>query len=648
MSAGGRLRRAVAGGLLATGVAALLVAAPNAANATDFLPYGWGSNSSLQLALAEQEAVQSPVKVRQPAEVAGQATVALSAGARHACSQLASGEVACWGANEFGQAGQDPSQSTSPKRVLGLGVSLGKPVVNLDAGDAHSCAVTVVGEVYCWGRNHSGQLGNALATDSSRPTKVEGLPAGQTAVAVALGGSHTCTLTDAGEVWCWGANGQGQLGTGTKFSAEVPQRVTGMPAGVTVASLAAGGNQTCVTGSDGLLYCWGANHHGQSGGGSDSPRVLAPESLTLPEGAGAAVNTAVGKGHACALTGTGGLYCWGRNHMGQLGNGALADSGTPIRVGGPLSDLPVVQVSAGAAHTCATGVNAETYCWGANGAGQLGDGTTDARAVPTQVLTAAASEKETRPAASVAAGGDFSLGLYAYAAKPGVPRDVQLSGSTLTWQPPLFTGTGGEVVSQYRISYIPEGQSKPALFATLAGTGTSVDLGLGCPEYAVCPLKGGPVEPGKTYRWTVAAVGSSGAASANARSTTEIWQGPGLPAPVTPAVAPPSMPVIDGLFGTTLSWQPPGYFGELGSNLAQYSIRVRALGERSFVEYASVPADRTSFDLAGACPVGAVCLKKSGALVPGVVYEVWVYAVGADGALSKVPRGGQPYSLLWG
>lgn len=229
-----------------------------------------------------------------------------------------------------------------------------------------------------------------------------------------------------------------------------------------------------------------------------------------------------------------------------------------------------------------------------------------------------------------------------------MPRDVQISGTTLSWQPPLFAGTAADAVSQYRISYTAEGQAKPAVFATLAGTGTSIDLALGCPQYAVCPLKGGPVEPGATYRWTVAAVGSSGAASANARSTTAVWQGPAIAAPITPAVAPPSMPVINGLFETSLSWQPPAYFGELGSNLAQYSIRIRPLGERAFAEYAAIPADQTVFDLAGPCPSGAVCPKKTGDLVPGVVYEVWVYAVGADGALSKIPRGAQPYSFLWG
>ena len=628
--------------LLVIALGWITVAAPSPAAASDFLPYGWGSNGSGQLTTRDAQAAPTPVKLRQPSEMGSQATIGIAAGARHACSMTATGEIAC-----CGQAGQEPSATAAPQRVAGLGVSVGLPVLSAAAGGSHSCAVTAEGKLFCWGRNHSGQLGDGSDVDRPSPAPVSGALAEQAIAAVALGDNHTCAITDAGEVWCWGANGQGQLGNGTTVAASEPQRVSGFPEGVVAVSVAAGGNQTCATGSEGLAYCWGANHSGQAGGG-DTPRALTPTPVALPEGAGAATETAVGKAHVCARTDSGGVYCWGRNNAGQLGDGTTNDSPSAVVAGGGLAGVPVLSLSAGGAHTCATGVNTETYCWGANGSGQIGDGTSENKVVPTQVQTAAQSEKETRPAASVATGGDFTLGIYAYAAKPGVPRDVQINGTTLTWQPPLYSGVGAEAVSQYRISYTPEGQAKPAVFATLPGTGTSVDLGAGCPQYAVCPLKGGPVEPGKTYRWTVAAVGLSGAASSNARTATAVWEGPFLAQPPKTAVAPPSMPIVNGLFGTSLSWQPPGYFGELGSNLAQYSIRIRPLGEKSFAEYAALPADQTSFDLAGTCPVGAVCPKKTGELVPGVIYEVWVYAVGADGALSKVPRGGQPYSFVWG
>jgi alpha-tubulin suppressor-like RCC1 family protein len=642
------MRWALRGSLALVVFCAFGIAHSAPAAAADFLPYGWGNDSSGQLALRDQLPQPAPVKVRQPVETGGQATVEVAAGARHGCSLTSAGEVVCWGANEFGQAGQDPSaEPATPARVLGLGPSIGLPVANVAAGDTHSCAVTDQGAVYCWGRNFRGQLGTGVTEDSDTPQPVQGPLAAIPIQTVALGASHTCSLTEDSQVWCWGHNGHGQLGDGTTAWRVEPVEVEGFPDGVTATTLAAGGNHTCAIGSDGAVYCWGANYYGQSAG-DDVTSVITPTVVPLAPELGAPNLLAVGDGHTCVATDQAQTLCWGRNNAGQLGNGITQDSSVPVPVVAQLAGLPLFSLSAGGSHTCATGWNTETYCWGANDSGQLGDGTFENRAVPTQVLTAAQNEKQTRPAASVAAGGDFTLGLYAYAAKPGVPRDVQINGTTLSWQPPLFAGVGGETISQYRISYYPPGQSKAAVFATLPGVGTSVDLGAGCPPYAVCTLKGGTVEPGQSYRWTVAAVGSSGAASANARSATATWEGPLLTQPPKSAVAPPSMPVVNGLFGTSLSWQPPGYFGELGSNLAQYNIKIRLAGEKSFLDYATVPADRTDLDLAGPCPTGSVCPKRTGELVQGAVYEVWVYAVGADGARSKLPRGGQPYSFIWG
>ena len=108
------------------------------------------------------------------------------------------------------------------------------------------------------------------------------------------------------------------------------------------------------------------------------------------------------------------------------------------------------------------------------------------------------------------------------------------------------------------------------------------------------------------------------------------------------------MPDRIGLSGSTFtSWSPPEFNGGFGAETAQYSIRIRPVGERSFSEYASVPSFITSFDLLGPCPMGGVCPKRGGDLVPGAAYELWVYALGADGSTSKVPRGGQPFAFVW-
>jgi alpha-tubulin suppressor-like RCC1 family protein len=183
-------------------------------------------------------------------------------GFSHTCALTSTGVVECWGANESGELGDGTTtRRTQPVTVGGLDA----PAAQVDAGGAgHTCALTTAGGVECWGRNRYGQLGDGTTTDRSSPVEVSGLQSGVTQIAV--GGDHVCALTDTGAIWCWGHDDNGQLGDGTTANSSVPVHVTGL--GGPAAVVSAGGDHTCALMPGGGAKCWGANGNGQAGDGT--------------------------------------------------------------------------------------------------------------------------------------------------------------------------------------------------------------------------------------------------------------------------------------------------------------------------------------------------------------------------------------------
>lgn len=239
-------------------------------------------------------------------------------------------------------------------------------------GVSHACGLADDGMALCWGSNGNGQLGDGTRTDRADPVPVE---TEMRFGSVTAGLSHTCALDGAGRAWCWGRNISGQLGDGSREDRPTPRPT---PGSVRLQRIVAGWNHTCGLAAGGGVVCWGLNDQGQLGDGSRVDR-LAP--ATVP-GLSGQQDLAAGSAHTCSM-GSGVLRCWGGNDFGQLGDGSRRGRAGPVVVEG----LPeaVSRVATGAVHTCALLTDASVWCWGQNTHGQLGDGSTTDRAAPVAV-----------------------------------------------------------------------------------------------------------------------------------------------------------------------------------------------------------------------------------------------------------------------
>lgn len=277
-----------------------------------------------------------------------------SAGGNFSCVVALDGKVACWGLVDFGAVGVDPASNSDVDVPSDLPMTGGAST--LSSGSTHSCAI-VAGGALCWGSGESGELG--AASSMSCPGAASCSWSGVLAIlpptfagpvkSLAAGGAsaadYTCAVDSRGEVFCWGAYGAGQTGD-TSYAVigptlpPGPHRVVGLPDGGTSVAVAAGAATTCVLGRDGDVRCFGANGSGQLGQGTfdlpddagQSPAHASP--VPVPGIAGATAVT-VGADHACAIADCGAVWCWGRNGSGQLGNGTTQDSPIPVRVAAP-------------------------------------------------------------------------------------------------------------------------------------------------------------------------------------------------------------------------------------------------------------------------------------------------------------------------
>jgi hypothetical protein len=266
--------------------------------------------------------------------------------------------------------------------VIGLGID----ALNIGAGASHTCAVTYRHRlVDCWGDNEAGQLGDGTTTNSSTPVQVSGITSGQSVLFVSAGGLFTCAWSPTA-VDCWGSNSDGQLGDGTNTDSSIPVAVQGLPSNLGTTLTFSGGKSPLVTGRahaclllpSGDVECWGANGDGQLGDGNTTPSSTPVSVVGL---SGPADGLAAGGNSTCALLTSGAVECWGANDSGQLGDGTTNGSPTPVVAG--ISGATAVTM--GTNHTCALKTHGAALCWGSNSDGEIGDGTTTERDLPTAV-----------------------------------------------------------------------------------------------------------------------------------------------------------------------------------------------------------------------------------------------------------------------
>lgn len=299
----------------------------------------------------------------QPTAVSGAWSSGLSQvaeGYAHACALRANGGVECVGNNASGQLGNGGTvNSMTPVPVQGL-----TGATAVASGWLHSCAIVGGGAVRCWGRNFEGQLGDGSNTLSNVPVAVTGLA---NVAAISAGAYHTCAVTSAGELSCWGRNAEGQLGLGNTQAANTPQANPTLATGI--ATVAAGNFHTCAlrtVAAGGQAFCWGLNGNGQVGNGG----VVSP--VTTPAQVGALAQRAIAAGafHTCAAdNATGAVRCWGNNGSGQLGDNTTTQSTTPVANG----LAGATQLALGDFYSCARLDTGAVRCWGANGSGQVGN-----------------------------------------------------------------------------------------------------------------------------------------------------------------------------------------------------------------------------------------------------------------------------------
>lgn len=450
--------------------------------------------------------------------------ISVSMGNTHACAVTSYGNLYCWGTNDYGQLGINNIQNKStPVRVLkgeaAQGDTDGTFLTNVkyvEAGWAFTCAVSNNDNIYCWGKNNFGQLGDNSTNQRNTPVRVlkgnaaDGDNDGTYLTNVKsfdARNNHTCAVSNNHNLYCWGSNDNGQLGDNSILEKHTPIRVV---KGAAVAgdndgtylnnidSITLGGLHSCAISNGDNLYCWGDNANGQLGDNTIDDRrtpvrVLKGATAAEDNDGTYVINAnAMGLGyyHSCFSSVTGNIYCWGFNNNGRLGDNTTNERHTPVRVlkgqsiageNDGLNLINIRSISSIYHSTCAVSNNDNIYCWGSNNSGQIGDGTTDIdRYTPMRVLKggAAAEDNNGTNLTNIKSshGGSYSVcavsdsyNIYCW----GSNSNYQLGDGTATERPTPIKVHGVD-----NVGYLSLFDSSFVYFSSGTFTSSSVDNGL--------------------------------------------------------------------------------------------------------------------------------------------------------------------------
>jgi alpha-tubulin suppressor-like RCC1 family protein len=359
--------------------------------------YCWGNNGDGQLGSGPDNNVDksSPILIS-TGPLVGKTIQSISLSEYHACAIASDNNAYCWGSNSYGEIGDGTGDNEAfkmPSAVDTSGAFSGKTVKAITAGDNFTCAIASDDKAYCWGYNDYYQLGDGTTNYSAfSPVAVvtTGVLSGKTVKAISSGGYHTCVIASDDKPYCWGYGDYGQLGNSANGSSNVPVAVTmtGALSGKTVKSIATGAHHTCVIASDNKPYCWGYGGSAALGNNGVSDSNI-PVAVTMTGAlSGKTVKSIATRSyHVCVIASDNRPYCWGYGGNGALGNGAYSSSMVPIAVniGDIMNNQAVRSISAGNGFSCAVSTINQTFCWGYNMNGQLGNGLNSTTNLPVPV-----------------------------------------------------------------------------------------------------------------------------------------------------------------------------------------------------------------------------------------------------------------------
>ncbi|MCR8630375.1 InlB B-repeat-containing protein [Paenibacillus sp. N5-1-1-5] len=328
---------------------------------SDGTVWSWGRGNNGQL--GNGESVSRAV----PRKATGLSSVkSITGGVRSSFATLKDGTVMGWGANGNGQLGD----GTTTDRLSPVQVSALSNIKAISGGTSyHTLALDGNGNVWAWGRNDNGDLGDGTTIQRNTPVQVNTL---SNVKAIAAGGYFSLALKEDGTVWSWGWNGAGQLGNGTTNQRILPEQVPGLSH---ITAIAAGGNHSLALDANGRIWAWGENRYGALGDGTTTNRT-AP---VLVSGLTNATTIAGGNYHSLALDADGQVYAWGYNSYGQLGDGTTTQRNIPVLV----PDLSkMTAIAGGGFHSFAMRSDGMVWSWGYNADGELGDNTAISRSLP--------------------------------------------------------------------------------------------------------------------------------------------------------------------------------------------------------------------------------------------------------------------------
>jgi alpha-tubulin suppressor-like RCC1 family protein len=329
----------------------------------------------------------------------------VTAGGESTCALLKDGTLRCFGYNGAGQLGDGTTgDPVNHLRVHPVAVKLGNGLLgnvrSVSEGTSHTCAALNDGSAWCWGSDQYAQLGDGTTGDPSTHLRLSPVRVRTSSgfladvVQISAGEYHTCAVTGDGAAWCWGQDTFGQVGDGT--TGDPTSHIRALARRVVrpnqqlsgVSQISAASSHTCARRTDGSVWCWGTNANGELGDGTTGDptlhsRLKAVRARSELGPLANIVNVGVGLQHSCARDTDGHAWCWGYDASGQLGDGTTGDPTTHSNLHAFLveraaNDLNGVRFATGGSlHSCALGPNGSVWCWGVNSDGELGRGTTD-------------------------------------------------------------------------------------------------------------------------------------------------------------------------------------------------------------------------------------------------------------------------------